>query len=469
VDEPTFSVGELNLAISEAMVEAFPRQVWVRGEIQQFHASRNQHVYFELVEKDGNRDRIRAALRVALFRNDRPAVTRALKEVPGVKLTDGVEVRIRGRVDFYPPTGRLQLVMNGIDPVFTVGRLAADRERVLRALAAEGLLRRNAEHDPGPVPLRVGLVTSGGSAAYHDFLQELTASGYAFRVAHVDVRVQGGGASRRIAYALRRLGQLDLDVVVVVRGGGARSDLAPFDSEIVARAIAELPHPVFTGIGHEVDRSVADEVAHTSCKTPTAAAGLLIGRVDEFCARLSRLSHRISVRARSGCTMANRDLDRLTGRIARAAPAGLQHESTRLDDRARRAAELGRRATRDAARVLDDRARRTAQLGRRATRDAARTLGAHEHTLVATATRGTRAADARLAVAAARLRGLDPQRVLERGYTITRDADGRVLTRLTGVEAGATLAVEFADGTAVTRVERTELPPAPPHESEAPS
>ena len=106
-------------------------------------------------------------------------MTRALKEVPGVKLTDGVEVRIRGRVDFYPPTGRLQLVMNGIDPVFTVGRLAADRERVLRMLAAEGLLRRNAERELGPVPLRVGLVTSGGSAAYHDFLQELAASGYA--------------------------------------------------------------------------------------------------------------------------------------------------------------------------------------------------------------------------------------------------------------------------------------------------
>ena len=344
MDEPTFSVGELNLAISEALVDTFPRQVWVRGEIQQFHASRNQHVYFELVEKDGNRDRVRAALRVALFRNDRPAVTRALKEVPGVKLTDGVEVRIHGRVDFYPPTGRLQLVMNGIDPVFTVGRLAADRERVLRVLAAEDLLRRNATHELGPVPLRVGLVTSGGSAAYHDFLEELSASGYAFRVAHADVRVQGGAASRRIAYALRRLGQLDLDVVVVVRGGGARSDLAPFDSEIVARAIAELPHPVLTGIGHEVDRTVADEVAHSCCKTPTAAAGLLIGRVDEFCARLSRLSHRISVRARSGCTMAARDLDRVACRIAVGAPAGLQRESERIDDRARRAAELGRRA-----------------------------------------------------------------------------------------------------------------------------
>src|SRR5262249_58343312 len=116
----------------------------------------------------------------------------------------------RGRFDFPPPTGRLQLVMNGIDPVFTVGRLAADRERVLRVLAAEGLLRRNAEHEIGPVPLRVGLVTSGGSEAYHDFLEELAASGYAFRDAHADVRVHGGAASPRIAHALLPLRQLAL-------------------------------------------------------------------------------------------------------------------------------------------------------------------------------------------------------------------------------------------------------------------
>jgi exodeoxyribonuclease VII large subunit len=434
VDEPTFSVGELNQAITEALVDAFPRQVWVRGEIQQFHASRNQHVYFELVEKDGNRDRVRAALRVALFRNDRPAVNRALEEVPGVKLTDGVEVRIRGRVDFYPPTGRLQLVMNGIDPVFTVGRLAADRERVLRVLAAEGVLRRNAELEIGPVPLRVGLVTSGGSAAYHDFLQELVASGYAFRVAHADVRVQGGAASRRIAYALRRLGQLDLDAIVVVRGGGARSDLAPFDSELVARVITELPVPVLTGIGHEVDRTVADEVAHSCCKTPTAAAGLLVSRVDEFCARLSRISHRVSLRARSNCALAARELDAAARRIALGAPAALARESDTIDDRARRAAELGRRATRDAARAV----------------------AAHQRTLTLTSGRVTRAADSRLTAAAGRLRALDPRRVLERGYTITRAADGKVLTRAGSVAAGDTLAVEFSDGTATTRVERVE-------------
>ena len=353
-----------------------------------------------------------------------------------------MEVRIRGRVDFYPPTGRLQLVMNGIDPVFTVGRLAADRERVLRVLAADGLLRRQRG-------ARAGAGTAAGRAGHERGERRLPrlprgADRERLRVPGRPRRRPGPGRgrARRIAYALRRLGQLDLDVVVVVRGGGARSDLAPFDSEIVARAIAELPHPVFTGIGHEVDRTVADEVAHSCCKTPTAAAGLLIGRVDEFCARLSRLSHRISVRARSGCTMAARDLDRVARRIATGAPAGLQHESERVDDRARRAAELGRRATRDAARAL----------------------ASHQRALAATAGRATRAADARLAVAGARLRGLDPQRVLERGYTITRDADGRVLTRLAAVAPGSDLTVEFADGTAVTRVDRVEPAPDPQHE-----
>ena len=144
-DDSTYSVAELNQAIAGSVVDAFPRPVWVRGEIQQLTKSRNGHTYFELVEKAESRDRVRAVLRIVLFRDARAAVNRTLREVPGIKVTDGVEVRIQGRVDFYPASGRLQLVMSAIDPVFTVGKLAADRERVLRTLAAEGVLRRNGE------------------------------------------------------------------------------------------------------------------------------------------------------------------------------------------------------------------------------------------------------------------------------------------------------------------------------------
>src|SRR5262249_11965720 len=184
--------------------------------------------------------------------------------------------------EVYAPQGRVQLKMTAIDPVFTVGGIAVARERVVRGLAADGVLDRNACTAMPLVPLRVGLVTSVGSAAFHDFVHELGASGLAFRVAVVDVRVQGDNASRRIVYGLRQMAVRELDVVVLVRGGGSRADLAPFDSDAVARAIVAMAVPVICGVGHETDRSVADQVAHTSCKTPTACAQLLVAQVREF-------------------------------------------------------------------------------------------------------------------------------------------------------------------------------------------
>jgi exodeoxyribonuclease VII large subunit len=411
-DDATFTVGELNRVISGAVVDSFPRPVWVRGEIQQFTRSRNGHTYFELVEKDPDRDRVRAVLRVVLFRDDRAAVNRMLRDTPGIKVGDGVEVRIRGRLDYYATSGRLQLVMSGIDPVFTVGRLAADRERVLRVLAAEGVLRRNGLLELAPLPLRVGLVASGGSAAYHDFLEGIETSGHAFRIAHVDIRVQGDGAPRRIAGALRRLAArdgLDLDVIVLVRGGGARSDLAPFDAEVVARAITEMPVPVITGIGHEVDRTVADEVAHTACKTPSEASSFLVAEVDHWCARLDHVAHRISARARGACSHAHRDLGILGAQIARAAPVSLAREGERLE-RQRRA-------------------------------------------ISATSTRGLQQQLAVVETSEARLRALDPRRVLERGYSITRDAGGALVRSSRRVAPGAVLVTETADGSLRSVVE----------------
>src|SRR6266567_2588429 len=205
MDEPTFSVTELTTVIRDALREAVPENIWVRGEVQGLRQSTAGRAYFQLVEKDERRDRVQAALDVALFRTHLMTVRAELRKVPGVELADDVEVRVKGHVDVYPPTGRLQLIMTGIDPVFTAGALAANRDRVLRTLQAEGLLRANAEHDMPEVPLRIGLVTSAASAAYHDFVDELDASGFAFRVGVCDVRVQGANAPRRVVWALRRL------------------------------------------------------------------------------------------------------------------------------------------------------------------------------------------------------------------------------------------------------------------------
>jgi exodeoxyribonuclease VII large subunit len=432
--EPTLTVAELNRAIAGALIDAFPRQVWVRGEVAQLRVSANGHAYFDLCEKDERRDHVRAKVSVALWRDVRPAVNRTLRDA-GVALADGVEVRVRGRLDFWPQGGRLQLIISAIDPVFTVGRLAAHRARVLQLLTAEGLVGRQARLELSPVPLRVGLITSKGSAAYHDFVQELHVSGHAFCVYPVDVRVQGQGADRRIMYALSSLraglDETRLDVIVLARGGGARSDLSPFDSERLARLIADMPVPVITGIGHEVDRTVADEVAHAYAKTPTAAASMLVGAVDDYCERLARVAHRLSARARSVCALAARDTADIARRFARAAPIAIGRERHGLDAHRRHVVEQTRRRLRDS--------------------DAA--LERHQGRLRAVATGALRGERHRVEGATQRLRALDPQRVLERGYTITRTSDGRVVRAAASVVAGDVLVTQTADGSVHSHVD----------------
>ena len=460
-EEPTFSVVELNSLVRETLRRAHPDELWVKGEVQNLR-TRNGHTYFKLVEKAGRGERIQGRLDVALFSDDAPKVRRALAEVPGAALGDDVEVRIRGRVRVHPPTGQYQLVMTGIDPVFTVGRLAANRERVLRTLSAEGLLGANARLELPPVPLRIGLITSRGSAAYHDFVDELLRSPYAWRVGVVDVAVQSAGAAQRIKWALGQLAQLDVDVVVVARGGGSRADLAPFDTDLVARAIAAMDVPVFTGVGHEVDRSVADEVAHTACKTPTACAQLLVRQVDEFVAALDHASHRVAARARQRMAVSQQQLDDAARRARRSATAAVDREQGRLDRAHARLDELGRRRTAELGAKLDSHARRVTELGRRAARGRRTALVTRERELVTHAHHHLQRADLRLARSEGVVRALDPRRVLERGYSITRDADGRVLRTVDVLDAGALVETELASGGFTSRVETTTPPTEEP-------
>jgi len=281
------------------------------------------------------------------------------------------------------------------------------------------------------VPLRVGLVTSAGSAAFHDFVEELAASGFAFEVGVVDVRVQGANASRRIVYGLRQMAMRDLDVVVLARGGGSRADLAPFDSDVVARAIAVMPVPVVCGVGHETDRSVADEIAHTSCKTPTACAQLLVSRVRTFATGVDTAAERIVTRSRARTTAAHRALDEATRHLRRGVSTLLARERAQTDRHQGRIEELARLRVRDASRRLDDCTRRVGDLGRTRLREAGRSLDR----------------------SAAMVRALDPVRVLERGYSITRDERGAVVRRVVDVDVGDELRVQVADGVVTSRVE----------------
>ncbi len=436
--EQTFSVAELGEVISVVMTRAFRDEVWVAGEIRDLNRARNGHVYFSLVDVAPDGATVAARLPVVLFSSDREAVNRILVKSGAVRMTDGVRIRIRCRVGFWAGRGSIQLHMTWIDTDYTLGELEGARRDLLRRLEQEQLIVANAALPPPLVPLRVGVVTSRGSAAHADFVDELRRSGYGFAVTVADARVQGVDSPASLVAALAVLAGVPLDVVAVVRGGGARTDLATFDDERVARAIASFPLPVWTGIGHEIDASVADAVAARSLKTPTACAAELVAAVRTFVGGLDASAGRIAAvagavvsRTHSRVATAVRRLDAGTHRRLHAATGRIDLTVHALERSLQE--RWGREATRHEAAV-----ERLARESVRALADADRRLG-HIGDVV---------------------RVVDPVQILARGWTLTRDASGRLVRSPGDVGTGDRITTETAGGNIASTVEAATMEPS---------
>lgn len=455
--EPTYTVSQLCGEIRDLLGEVFPA-VWVAGEVARCKQGTRGHVYFELIEK-GEHDSIVGKLDAVIWNADFQRVKRMLAAT-GQRLADGVQIRCRGNLDFYGAGGRLQLTIREVDPAFTLGLLELRRRETLAALEAAGLMARNRALALPELPLTLALITSEGSAAYHDFLSGLRESGYGFRVLFVHASVQGRDSEREVVSALRALAgiaalpglpglpasnAMRIDCVVLIRGGGSKTDLAAFDSRAIAEAIALAPFPVLTGLGHEIDRSIADLVAHTALKTPTKVAEFLVERVarlDHAVEELRRTLRREALaplaRAREALGLAERGVS-----LARLRLAGA---GAHVEEHARTLARLGRSALRAAVRRSDELRSRLAVA-------APRGAGRAEQERRRRAERVWGAARGHLRAARATLQGmerlaaqLDPQRTLERGFSITRDAGGRLLRHPAEVTDGALLISRLAGG-----------------------
>lgn len=427
-DEKTFSISGLNRAIGNLFARETPAEgFWVRGDIQRLSVSRNGHCYFELVERDAHRREPKAVAAAMIWSKRRTQIEQSLG-LFGLAMADDLSVRVRVRVTFYEASGKVTLDVVDIDPTFTAGDLAVAREQVRRKLRQAGLFEANQRLRLAAVPLRVALVTSGGSAAFHDFTHELEASGYAFAVELFDTRVSGPGAAGELAAALRRAaagaaaresadgwteaaGVVGPDVIVLIRGGGARSELTAFDSEVVARALATAPVPVWVGVGHEIDRSICDEIAQRAFKTPTATAQALVAAVTDFVRSLELSQARIGQVTRHRLAAADAALERSHQRLRRGTESALDRLSAGLER-----AEANLRLA----------------PGRR-----------------------LRMEEATLDGFAAQVRALDPVRVLARGYSITRAPDGTVVREAAAVAPGNTVTTQLAEGRFTSVVETT--------------
>jgi exodeoxyribonuclease VII large subunit len=280
---PSFSVGQFTEVLNHVLKASFDEGVWVEGEIQGLRKP-NPHAYFTLIE---NVDGVKAQLNINLFAGPLRNVQAKLRQ-QGIELKDGLKVRLFGRVEYYGPFGKLNLIATDVDTQFSAGDVAAKREELLRQLMEKGVDKINKRIPVPLVPLRLGIISSSQAAGWADAQQHLTESGIGFAITFCDVRVQGDAAVSQIVAALNSLSRRDdIDLVMLMRGGGSKGDLAAFDDEQIAMAISKCSHPVFTGIGHEIDTSIADIVAHTANKTPTACAQSVIAIVESFLSELS--------------------------------------------------------------------------------------------------------------------------------------------------------------------------------------
>ncbi len=441
------SIGGLYQEVEGALGQAFPRNrhLWVRGEIAHLADHRSGHLFLSLVDPDeegggaaGFRSRGGVpTLNVKCWRSSWAPLRHGLAK-QGIELAEGMVVVLRGTLDLYRAKGEISLILVEVDVTALLGRLAAQRAQLLRVLESEGLLRRNASLPLPAVALDIGLIASPGTEGYNDFLGQLTGSGLGFHVSVVKVAVQGVGAPAGVARAIRVLDRSDCDVIAMVRGGGARADLAAFETEVVARAVAGASKPVFTGIGHTGDETVADIVAARACITPTECGHQLVVEARRWWAdHVAQPAETLARRVPAFLGDAQARDAQARRHLTAAARQHLRRHSDRLGAKA---SSLGRTAP---ARV---------EAGEAAVRSHAARLGplAHGHL-------GRQ--DERLTSWRRLLAAYDVDRQLERGYSLTLTAEGRLVRGAGELAEQQEIVTRFADGTVRSRVEETRLQP----------
>lgn len=313
-----FSLLELNRAVREAISLQLPNRYWIRAELSEVHPNRNGHCYLEFIEKDGSNRQIIAKSRGIIFANTYVLLKSYFEEQTGTAFTAGIKVLVNVSLDFSEVYG-ISLRVWDIDPDFTLGDMARKRAEIIRRLEQEGVLNLNKELEIPSVCRRIAVISSATAAGYGDFCNQLenNAYGFIFYTKLFPAIMQGERTEASVIVALEKIfAHADLfDAVVLIRGGGATSDLNSFDSYLLAANCAQFPLPIISGIGHERDETVIDQVAHTRVKTPTAAAAFLIEHQARTLGELEFLQRGIAHRIQSLQQQSHALLDNLSQRL----------------------------------------------------------------------------------------------------------------------------------------------------------
>ncbi|MCG3162497.1 MAG: Exodeoxyribonuclease 7 large subunit [Acidobacteria bacterium] len=436
-EQRVLSVTEVTEKVKDTLESEF-FALHVQGEVSNYKRHQSGHWYFTL--KDSS-----SQLRAVFYRQ----WNRLMRFEP----ENGLEVRLRGRLSVYEPRGEYQIIVEVMEPL-GVGALQLAFEQQVRRLAAEGLFDESRKRELPLLPRRVGIVTSPVGAALRDMLQILERRNRGIDVMIAPVRVQGTGAAREIADAIRLLNKQakksghEIDVIIVGRGGGSIEDLWAFNEEQVARAIYESEIPVVSAVGHETDYTIADFVADHRAPTPSAAAEIVATELNDLDLRIEQLQNSLTrvmnyylllrrselrdliesqgfVETAKVVSSLSAKCCELEKRAADAVEKHLRNSGTRLQNAKRRLEATDYRA------LLAIKSARLDALGQRINRAIQKRLEFQQHNL---------------AVAASKLDMLSPLSVLGRGYVLVKDESGNLVSQAAAVKSGQRLTLRFEDG-----------------------
>ncbi len=408
-----FSLLELNRLVRATIEDTLCEQYWLEAEIGQI-GENNGHCYLEFIQKVEGHNTPVARAKAKCWRNVWGSVRPYFEHTTGQTLTLGMKVLVLVHPDFHEAFG-FSWIVDDIDPRFTLGDMARRRQEIIRQLKAEGVFDLNREL---PLPLftqRIAVISSSTAAGYGDFCRQLEENkrGFRFSVTLYESLMQGEGVERGIISALDKINAHidDYDCVVIIRGGGATSDMSGFDSLLLAENVANFPLPVITGIGHDRDECILDMVSHTRVKTPTAAAAFLIDRLEQVARRIDDAADRITSYVQHRMEIEKMRLSRASERIPILFSLVKSKQENKLET-------LNQRITSAVQRLIDRR----------------------RHALD---------------ILEQRTKSLDPTLLLQRGYTITL-VNGHALRSPSAVKPGDIIVTRLADGMVKSIVNETK-------------
>ncbi len=453
------SLFELNSRVHAVLQHTLAPSYWLTAEISELRVASNGHCYLEFVEKDEDGGTLVARARANIWRSNYLRLAARFERVTHRPLAAGIKVMVEVSVTFHELYGYALNVVD-LDPAYTLGDLAQRREEIIRQLTEDGVIDLNKQLPLPRIIRRVAIISSAGAAGYGDFCNQLAQSGYTFETKLFPAVMQGERAESSVIGALDEIAaEADRwDIVVIIRGGGATTDLGCFDSYLLAANVAQFPLPVLTGIGHERDDSITDLVACRRLKTPTAVAAFLVESRTAEAGRLADLVNRLGAVADALVRGERHRLDNLSralrygaGQTISATRRGYMDAVGRYSAAARRyttceherLAALQRQLTTDAWRIVIGRRGRYEQLPPRLVRGLGDRMDRERR---------------RLETVRRTVKLSGPDHILSLGYTMTL-RNGRPVTRAEALKPGDTLTTRFADGTAESTVQSLSITP----------